>query len=249
MNRSYTYNKGFTLVELSIVLVIIGLLIGGILAAQSMMETARVQSFVKKVNQFDVAVANFRTKYNGLPGDAGSMSCEVSGNNTCDDGLIEDGAYSITNNFSSETANFWPDMQTSGFTQNGTLTDAISGAFAITGTTVNSPQMPMGKNTGVIAYNNFNSPFDDEANYYAFADYSAITTSSSTIFSGRGSLAKKAFQPIEAVAIDTKIDDGTANTGNVLADSTCHTGGQYNSGTAGYTCILYVRMLSSQSIK
>ena len=57
--------QGFTLVELSIVLVIIGLLIGGILAAQSMISTARLQSLVRTIQQYDIAATNFETKYNG----------------------------------------------------------------------------------------------------------------------------------------------------------------------------------------
>ena len=62
--------KGFTLVELAIVLVIIGLLIGGILAAQSMIQTARLQAQIRQINEFDIAVSNFVTKYNSIPGDS-----------------------------------------------------------------------------------------------------------------------------------------------------------------------------------
>ena len=47
--------SGFTLVELSIVLVIIGLLIGGILVGQSLIESAKMNSFVRQVQQIDIA--------------------------------------------------------------------------------------------------------------------------------------------------------------------------------------------------
>lgn len=61
---------GFTLVELSIVLVIIGLLIGGILASQSMISTTKIQKAVRQLQQYDTAIANFYTKYNQMPGDS-----------------------------------------------------------------------------------------------------------------------------------------------------------------------------------
>jgi prepilin-type N-terminal cleavage/methylation domain-containing protein len=79
----FPMKQGFTLVELSIVLVIIGLLIGGILVAQSMIDTSKIEAQVRQIGQFDSAVANFVTKYNSLPGD----SPQFGGNGT---GVISD---------------------------------------------------------------------------------------------------------------------------------------------------------------
>ena len=99
--------KGFTLVELSIVLVIIGLLIGGILAAQSMIETTKVNKIVSQIQQYDAMVTNFQTKYNGLPGDSKAMGCTDAGYGTaCDDGLIN-GVYGSSQQWIFEIANFW----------------------------------------------------------------------------------------------------------------------------------------------
>lgn len=55
-------------------LVIIGLLTGGILVAQSMIGTTRVTSFIKDVQQYEVAVTNFRTNYRQYPGDSAFFS-------------------------------------------------------------------------------------------------------------------------------------------------------------------------------
>ena len=63
-------NKGFTLVELSIVLVIIGLLTGGILVAQSLIDTAKIQSQIKQVQQLDIAYYGFESRYRQIPGDS-----------------------------------------------------------------------------------------------------------------------------------------------------------------------------------
>lgn len=61
--------KGFTLVELAIVMAIIGLLIGGILKGQELMENARVASTVTQVKAIEASVTTFRDTFNGIPGD------------------------------------------------------------------------------------------------------------------------------------------------------------------------------------
>lgn len=61
--------EGFTLVELSIVLVIIGLLIGGILAGQSMISSAKLNAQAQQIQQINVAITQFINTYNSLPGD------------------------------------------------------------------------------------------------------------------------------------------------------------------------------------
>lgn len=61
--------RGFSLVELSIVMVIIGLIIGGIVAGQSMIRASEVTGVTTEVAQFTSAVQNFKTKFSALPGD------------------------------------------------------------------------------------------------------------------------------------------------------------------------------------
>ncbi|MEZ5825783.1 MAG: prepilin-type N-terminal cleavage/methylation domain-containing protein [Geminicoccaceae bacterium] len=60
---------GFTLVELSIVLVIIGLIIGGVLKGQEMIESARVKSSMSQVEAYRAAHNTFFDKYSAFPGD------------------------------------------------------------------------------------------------------------------------------------------------------------------------------------
>ncbi len=63
------YQKGFTLVELAIVLVIIGLLVGGVLQGQELIKQAQIRAHIKGVNDLKLAIATFQTKYDALPGD------------------------------------------------------------------------------------------------------------------------------------------------------------------------------------
>jgi prepilin-type N-terminal cleavage/methylation domain-containing protein len=61
--------KGFTLVELAIVLMIIGLLIGGILKGQELIANARIISFVSQARSVSTALITFQDIYGALPGD------------------------------------------------------------------------------------------------------------------------------------------------------------------------------------
>ena len=69
MSLKTSSRSGFTLVELSVVLVIIGILIGGIMAGRSLVKNAQLRSIPNEIKTFGIAVDNFRDKYRGLPGD------------------------------------------------------------------------------------------------------------------------------------------------------------------------------------
>ena len=60
---------GFTLIELSVVLVIIGLLIGGVLVGRDLIKASEIRSQITQIEKFNAATNTFRIKYNALPGD------------------------------------------------------------------------------------------------------------------------------------------------------------------------------------
>ena len=63
-NHKNTSSLGFTLIELSIVLVIIGLIIGGVLIGQDLVKSSQIRSLASQLQQYKSAVATFENKYN-----------------------------------------------------------------------------------------------------------------------------------------------------------------------------------------
>ncbi|MGQ9653213.1 MAG: type II secretion system protein [Thermodesulfobacteriota bacterium] len=61
--------KGFTLVEIAIVLVIIGLLLGAVLKGQSMIKNAKIKGVIRSADEMRAAVHTYQDRYRALPGD------------------------------------------------------------------------------------------------------------------------------------------------------------------------------------
>ena len=60
---------GFTLVEIAIVLVIIGLLLGGVLKGQELINSAKVKNFATDFRNIPLFIYGYQDKYKSLPGD------------------------------------------------------------------------------------------------------------------------------------------------------------------------------------
>ena len=69
INNKNSTAAGFTLVEIAIVLVIIGLLLGGILKGQEMITQARIKNIINDFNGVTVAVTSYQDRYRAIPGD------------------------------------------------------------------------------------------------------------------------------------------------------------------------------------
>ncbi len=89
--KNHDTRQGFTLVELYIVLVIIGLIVGGVLTGQALIAAAKVRAQMTQLDQYDAAINTFRAKYDCLPGDcANAPSSQASGaGSTVGDGNID----------------------------------------------------------------------------------------------------------------------------------------------------------------
>jgi prepilin-type N-terminal cleavage/methylation domain-containing protein len=82
LKRLKKNQSGFTLVEISIVLVIIGLLIGGVLKGQAMVQNAKVKRVVKQADELRAAVMTFYDKYGVYPGDENLVPIPPNGADT-----------------------------------------------------------------------------------------------------------------------------------------------------------------------
>lgn len=71
--------KGFTLVEIAIVLVIIGLLLGGVLKGQELIKSSKIKATVGEVKSLQAAIYTFQDKYRYLPGDFNAATTTFTG--------------------------------------------------------------------------------------------------------------------------------------------------------------------------
>jgi prepilin-type N-terminal cleavage/methylation domain-containing protein len=153
--------SGFTLVEIAIVLVIIGLLLGGVLKGQELITQAKIKNISNDLNGVVAAVYAYQDRYKRLPGDdPGRVRWEVptgtalpagSGNN------VIAGAYESTTD-TDESRMFWVDLRKAGFVSGATDTVANAstqplnaaggimgvqtGGLGLTGTVVCSGSLP-----------------------------------------------------------------------------------------------------------
>jgi prepilin-type N-terminal cleavage/methylation domain-containing protein len=261
-HSSETAHAGFTLVELSIVLVIIGLLIGGILAAQSMISTSKVVAVAAQIQQFDAGVENFKTKYNYLPGDAPAFGGDG-------DGLIDttaaiaDNANSV---FACEIANFWNNFDLQSYT--GSICGPPGAKPTTAGAAKNVPLSKFGAKGAFVTASSLSVDggcYADSANrrsYYSILDASEAQNLSvySLYHFNSTSATNSAVKPNDLLALDAKMDDGVASSGNVLSGSigncvsnvggivanplpNCSDGsGAYQVQNSGYECTPLIRI-------
>src|SRR5512142_2289648 len=74
--------QGFTLIEIAIVLVIIGLLLGGVLKGQELITSARVRNLISHQDGIKAAYLGFVDRYRALPGDYALATTNITGVST-----------------------------------------------------------------------------------------------------------------------------------------------------------------------
>lgn len=118
--------RGFTLVEIAVVLVIIGLLLGGVLKGQELITQAKIKNVANDFNGLAAAIYSYQDRYRALPGDDKSAASRWTstgikagdGNGLVGGSTGSDGA--ATQSYSStttgqETRQFWQHLRNAGF--------------------------------------------------------------------------------------------------------------------------------------
>lgn len=221
--------KGFTLVELAIVLVVIGLLVGGILSAQSLIQTAKISAQAAQIGQFDAGVANFKQKYNYLPGDAPAFGGDGNGFVT-GYGTSGMGDRISLGVFNCDVANFWNNVFPEEYEVPAVVCPSIPLSTAIDweGSAKNVIKAKIGnKNSFFIASAANHNSTDGYAAIYNEHFYIMMTPNyieGTGMYKSRSNASRgdEALKPSELAALDKKIDDQMPQTGNVVSGVFLH---------------------------
>lgn len=223
--------NGFTLIEIAIVLVIIGLLLGGVLKGQELINAARVRNIAAQLDGVKVAYLGFQDRYRAYPGDVSDATataqipnspatggCTGGGNAFCGNGKIDP----------AEILTAWAQLARSGFIS-GSYAGAVGNAQATfpAQTTSDSPSNPFGGFL-VLVHD---------------ADYGdAATTAPAIVLNVKtgGSM------PAATIAeLDRKVDDGNAGTGTfrtAIAASPSNQAAGCTTGSNGATTLAYANI-------
>ncbi len=240
--------RAFSLVELSIVLVILGLLTGGILAGQSLIRAAELRSISTEYQRHVTAVQTFRDKYMAIPGDmdsatrfwnrqvnqtwcAGHSGATVAAPGTCNGNakgsLDSAGAASQ----SGEIFQFWKQLALAGLIEGSYtgLAGSLDASHAVIGENIPAARL---SNSGWYSY------------YYGPAHIGSATVLAgyygNLLFVGRSSTnswpSGRILTPEEQWGIDVKMDDGKPARGKLVTFwwDDCGTGGSETDYNADY---------------
>ncbi len=244
--------KGFTLVELAIVLVIVGLLITGVLKGRELISAAQVNSTAAQAKSYTSALITFNDMQRGLPGDLVSPAtrlanctneCATAGNGDSRIGNAAEVALARSFSPAPESLVAWAQLNAANLTS-GTKSDptalefgdsdpvaSVGGGFVIS---------YLGTSPFPLAYIATTPPRD--GHYLALVsrpDGIQITTVTMT--------------PAVAQRLDRKLDDGRPNTGGMVAIGTARAGsqqcataataaGEYATTVAVENCGAFIRM-------
>jgi prepilin-type N-terminal cleavage/methylation domain-containing protein len=183
-------NKAFTLIELAIVIVVIGILVSGVVAGQSIIESSKIRSLTTDIEKYRMAVNAYSLEFDALPGDHDEAwdywgtDCAATEGACNGDDNNQIGRKGLT---TQESVMFWKHLELSGILNQSF---ELSGLSIIPGQTC--PAMKYeSKRSGIMCPITY-------PNYYGFEGSFVMRSNS-------GGASE---WPSNSYKIDKKIDDG-----------------------------------------
>ena len=198
--------SGFTLVEIAIVLVIIGLLLGGVLKGQELINSAKVKNFANDFRTIPLFIYGYQDKFRALPGDDSNVSGHLGAAATLattpsssqGNGVV-DGNWD-TATLTDESMLFWQHVRLANF---------ASGSTVVAN---NSTYWPTNADGGRIGIESGSAHF-------------IKNTDGTTFLSGTYVICSKGILGKFAKQLDTTMDDGKGDTGSMRIVTDGHTRG------------------------
>ena len=235
---------GFTLVELAIVMIIIGLLIGGILKGQELIANAQVTATASQVKSVEAALNTFDDSYSSMPGDMINPDTRLPNCNAAPCNVDGDGNGRIAETpaagaaAGSEATRFWNQMAT---------VDLLGGVNPGSAVIAWGEALPAADIGGgfTIGYAGVAGNLAGAGGTFNSGHYLSLRQDAGTAVAG--SAANANLKPTQAARIDRKLDDGTADAGTVRAAGAaaatgCYVADAYQEQEPSAQCQLYVRI-------
>jgi prepilin-type N-terminal cleavage/methylation domain-containing protein len=236
---------GFTLVELAIVMIIIGLLIAGVLKGQALIGNAKVTAQVAQFKSIDAATSTFKDMYASLPGDiltpttrlpnCAAAPCNIAGGGDGNVGPVAGGTVTFGAAPSTEQSNYFVHLSAADLMTgiNPALLLTFGGQFPVA--KLNGGITP-GTAAGNALLNNALgiTAANTQGGLYMLLDNAVNVAAPAT-----GAITAN-----EAQRLDTKIDDGVPTSGSVFPGgaAACIVGAAYNESVQGQNCNMFVRI-------
>lgn len=239
--------SGFTLVELAVVMIIIGLLLAGVLKGQAMVRNAEIKKLVATVDMLRTGARTFQDKYGSLPGDLVNAQTRIpgcaamaeclsvgDGNGIIGTPRVDDWSMDDQSAIDTEATQFWVHMA---------MADLIHDVAPANGPVWGGfyPSSPMGGGFHVI---HAEEPAPNRANGHYFVLRFPPTGSAHVLAAGNAVLT-----PAVAARLESEYDDNSPNSGAIIADDAAGlcwdtVTGRYIAGSEEAACLIAFRFLN-----